>query len=165
VALKAPGLVSALVLAGTGHTQTPASREALEKRAQAALGGMPTVADTTLERWFPPGFAERNPAVVETARGWLLDIDPVVFSWAWRAIRDLDHAAGLPGLAVPTLLVRGAEDASVPEARMRAMAELLSNATFVTMPGAGHLAPLEQPEAFGRLVEGFLAEQPAAAAG
>jgi len=43
-----------------------------------------------------------------------------------------------------------------PPARARAMADLVPGAELVEIPGAGHLANLEQPEAFNAAVVRFL---------
>jgi pimeloyl-ACP methyl ester carboxylesterase len=37
------------------------------------------------------------------------------------------------------------------------MAELIPGSELVLMPGVGHLAPIQQPEAFNRIVLVFLA--------
>jgi pimeloyl-ACP methyl ester carboxylesterase len=63
---------------------------------------------------------------------------------------------GLVELEMPTLVAAGEFD--LPDFRVgpEALAERLGNATGSVIPGAGHLAPLEQPEEFDRLLIGFL---------
>jgi pimeloyl-ACP methyl ester carboxylesterase len=62
----------------------------------------------------------------------------------------------LPELSMPVLVVAGERDAKFISIGER-MAELIGdNAAFATVPGAGHAAHLEQPEAFRRVVEPFL---------
>ena len=157
VALKAPELLSGMVLTGTLHTQTPERRGIPLQRAQDALAGMPPLIEDTLARWFPPEFARANAGTVERVRQWLIELDPVVFSWSWEAIAGLAYGERLRGVAVPALLVRGTEDAAgraMPE-----MAQLLQRAQFVEMAQAGHMAPMEQPHAFAELVRGFIAHE------
>jgi len=75
---------------------------------------------------------------------------------AIRALRDRpDRTAELPEIAVPTLVVVGAEDALSPAAEARAMAAAMPNARVVDIPGAGHLSNLENPDAFTAALAGF----------
>ncbi len=58
-----------------------------------------------------------------------------------------DYRPLLAGIAVPTLVVAGEEDAVCPAAKQRALAEAMPNARFVAIAGAGHFALLEQQDA------------------
>jgi 3-oxoadipate enol-lactonase len=156
IALKAPELVGGLVLAGTSHRQTPEGRKAVEQRAQDSLQGMPAMVNSTLARWFPAPFLYLNGPEVEACRHWLLEDDPVVFSWAWEAICDLDYGDRIADIAVPTLLLRGEVDASATRETMQAMAKLMPRGRYVEIEGAGHVAPLEQAEAFTEKLVEFL---------
>jgi 3-oxoadipate enol-lactonase len=156
VALKAPELLSAIVIADTGHRQTDETRAAMTQRAQAALKGMPTVLDTTIERWFPAAFRAGDPAAVDRVKDWLLADDPVVFSWCWEAIRGLTYGERLRTIQLPALVVRGAEDASSRRETMQELAGLLPKGRYVEMPEAGHVAPYQQPAQFAALVRDFL---------
>jgi 3-oxoadipate enol-lactonase len=152
--LKAPELFAAMVLTGTLHAQTPERRHIPLQRALDCRSGMPPVVDETLMRWFPPRFAADHPDVIGRVRQWLLELDPVVFSWSWEAIADLNYGERLRDITVPSLLIRGTEDAagrSMPE-----MAALLPRGRFVEMAGAGHMAPIEQPDQLAILLSDFL---------
>jgi 3-oxoadipate enol-lactonase len=155
VALKAPELLSALVLADTGHRQTEESRKAVLQRAEASLKGMPAMLSSTLARWFPAPFLALNGAEVESCRQWLLENDPVVFSWGWQAISELDFGDRIANIQIPTLVVRGSADASSSRETMQAMAKLLPRARYAEIEGAGHVAPLEQPHTFAELLVDF----------
>lgn len=67
-----------------------------------------------------------------------------------------DSTGLLSTLDVPTLVLCGEQDAISPPAEMRAMTDLLPNATFVEIPHAGHLAPLENPSAANDAFRRFL---------
>ena len=56
----------------------------------------------------------------------------------------------------PALFIRGASDGLVSENYLKAYAGLLSNARTLTIPAAGHVPHLEQPEAFNSAVLEFL---------
>lgn len=64
---------------------------------------------------------------------------------------------GLTEIAVPAIVAAGERD--MPDFRegARRMADQLPCARHVEIPGAGHLAPLETPEAFRELLLAFLA--------
>ncbi|MCG7199928.1 alpha/beta fold hydrolase [Marinobacter pelagius] len=64
--------------------------------------------------------------------------------------------ARLPEISVPSLVVVGEEDQSLPPAASRQIHERLPNSTFAEIPGAGHLSTLEQPEAVNRAILDFL---------
>jgi pimeloyl-ACP methyl ester carboxylesterase len=57
---------------------------------------------------------------------------------------------------VPTLVLVGNDDALTPPARAEALAAAIRGARLVTIPGAGHLSNLEQPEHFNAAVRAFL---------
>jgi pimeloyl-ACP methyl ester carboxylesterase len=62
----------------------------------------------------------------------------------------------LPGIEVPTLVLVGAEDASLPVSLSRAIAERVPDASLVIIPDAGHLSSLEQPKRVLEAMLGFL---------
>jgi 3-oxoadipate enol-lactonase len=156
VALKTPELLSGLVLADTSHRQTEESRKAVLQRAQDALKGMPAMLHSTLARWFPAPFLALDGPEVQACRNWLLEDDPVVFSWGWQAISELDFGDRIAEIKVPTLVLRGSVDASSSHETMEAMAKLLPRARYAEIDGAGHVAPLEQPDDFAALFCEFL---------
>jgi len=91
---------------------------------------------------------------------------------AAEAIRQMARSASLPGLAaalrgmaarhdanellssikVPTLVISGEFDVISPPAEMAAWASRIPHARFVTLPGIGHMTPLEAPQAFNQLL-------------
>jgi 3-oxoadipate enol-lactonase len=67
-----------------------------------------------------------------------------------------DSTPLLAEIEVPTLVIGGEEDGiSSPEV-MGAMAQKIPNSRHVTLPRAGHLSNLENPEAFNTAVREFL---------
>jgi 3-oxoadipate enol-lactonase len=75
-----------------------------------------------------------------------------------RALVGWDAAPDLPAIAAPSLCVGGADDALVPPKRSLELAAGLRNARAAILPRAGHLAHLEQPDAFHQALDPFLAE-------
>ena len=66
----------------------------------------------------------------------------------------------LPEIACPTLIVWGAEDHLVPVGDADEFARLIPNSRKVVWSQTGHVAMLERPAAFNRLLAAFLAEEP-----
>ncbi|GHH44717.1 alpha/beta fold hydrolase [Lentzea cavernae] len=59
----------------------------------------------------------------------------------------------LQNLDVPTLLVAGEHDVSLPPSRAQEFAELFPRATLVVQPGAGHFPWVDDPGAFAATVQ------------
>lgn len=156
IALKAPELLAGIVLAGTGYKHTPEGRNAMQERADASRQGMPGMVATALARWFPAPFLALNPPEVRACRAWLGDDEPMVVSWAWEAVRDLDYSERIKDIGLPALVLRGSLDIASPRDTLQEMAKLLPRARYVEIDGAGHLAPLEQPAAFSAKLREFL---------
>jgi pimeloyl-ACP methyl ester carboxylesterase len=62
----------------------------------------------------------------------------------------------LPAISCPTLLLCGAEDRLCTPAQHRQMADAIPGSKLHLIAGAGHLPPLEQPEAFGTILVDWL---------
>jgi pimeloyl-ACP methyl ester carboxylesterase len=58
---------------------------------------------------------------------------------------------------MPTLVIAAAEDPSTPPDQGRAIADGVPGARFELIADAAHLAPVERPGEFNRLVLDFLA--------
>jgi pimeloyl-ACP methyl ester carboxylesterase len=70
-------------------------------------------------------------------------------AWGQRAMADRpDSKDLLARTTIPALVMVGEHDKLTSPQQSRTMAELLVNSTFVMIPDAGHLSPLEAPGAF-----------------
>jgi pimeloyl-ACP methyl ester carboxylesterase len=78
---------------------------------------------------------------------------------ALEALRDRPDATPcLAGIAVPTLVMVGAEDQLTPPPLSEKLATTIPGARLAMIGGAGHLANLERPEAFNDALGSFLGE-------
>ena len=66
-----------------------------------------------------------------------------------------DRVTALEDLRVPALVLRGAEDASAPQAAANAMAEALADVEVVVVPRAGHLSAVEAPAEVAAALRGL----------
>ena len=69
--------------------------------------------------------------------------------------RRRDQTDLLPQIKVPALIVVGAEDSVTPPPVARAMHALIPASRLVEIPGAGHMTPLEAPEALAAAIGDF----------
>jgi 3-oxoadipate enol-lactonase len=67
-----------------------------------------------------------------------------------------DRDAPIENIRAPTLIVAGEEDKVYPPELARGMASRIPGAELATMKGAGHLANIEQPDEFNRILLAFL---------
>ena len=80
----------------------------------------------------------------------------------WRTYRammrdPIEHK--LPGVRVPTLVVRGGRDPSVLQRWAEEAAQLLPGGRLVVIPGAAHAVNYDAPAALARVVLPFLTER------
>lgn len=81
-------------------------------------------------------------------------VETIVASLRGMAARP-DRTELLSAIGVPTLVISGEEDALIPPLDSHEMASAITGSEFVVIPGAGHLGPIERPEAFTEALRGF----------
>ncbi|MGH3011783.1 MAG: alpha/beta fold hydrolase [Gaiellaceae bacterium] len=155
---QAPERIAAIALVGTRATaDSPAQREAREDsiRLLGEAGREPF-----WEELAPRMFAEEaDPAVAAAARALALEQPITALVTAQETIRDrVDSRPTLPTIDVPVFVVVGEEDRLTPPSDSEAMVAALPNARFSRIAAAGHLIPLERPDAVAGLLVDFLEE-------
>ncbi len=106
---------------------------------------------------FAPGVAESRPELVNEVRAWMEATAPRGLEGGLLAMRDRkDFTPDLPLLDVPSLVVGAELDRTMSVDLSRAIARDLPRATLCIVPEAGHMANLEQPEAYNRCLIDFL---------
>jgi pimeloyl-ACP methyl ester carboxylesterase len=68
-----------------------------------------------------------------------------------------DAMPALPGIRVPTLLLSGSDDSWSPISQHEAMQRRIPHATLFEVHGAGHMAPIERPDAVALAMREWLA--------
>jgi pimeloyl-ACP methyl ester carboxylesterase len=79
---------------------------------------------------------------------------------ALEALADYPLEEELPKIDCPTLIVWGAHDTLVPVKDAKRMQELIPGSRSEVFERTGHVAMLERPERFNRLLREFLDEEP-----
>lgn len=155
----APERVRRLALSSTG-VHSVGSSEPEKRHALRALGherGFETLVDA----WLPPMVAEANrakPELYGPMRQMSLDAGQAVFDAQIAALLGRpEQESLLPQISCPTLVITGELDSWSPPARHEGIAAAIPNSTLVIVPGAGHMLPLEAPEALNEAIAGWLA--------
>src|SRR5262249_55030252 len=101
-----------------------------------------------------------SEAVDPVMRGYFIDRvarnDKAAYVRAARAAFGFSVCGALGGVRVPTLVVVGEEDRVTPPPLSADLAARIPGARLVRIPGAGHIANIERPLEFNRLVLEFL---------
>ena len=154
LAASAPERLTHLVLANTSPRM---DSHAMETPRTAVLeGGMASVVDAVMGRFFMPETLARQDADVASARRTLLNTDPRGYAGCCAAIRDMDQTGLVAQIRVPTLIIVGDRDVSTPwSGHGEVLARAISNARVVHLPTA-HLSNLERPRSFSSALADFL---------
>jgi 3-oxoadipate enol-lactonase / 4-carboxymuconolactone decarboxylase len=158
LAINAPQRLTRLVLANTSPKfGTP---DLWDARRKAVLeGGMQTIGDAVMQRFFSPD--KQSDAWAQSTRAVLLGTDPKGYAACCAALRDADHRAAISKIAVPTLVIGSDADPSTPwEAHGAVLAREIPGAQAVRLQTA-HLSNLERPRAFTTAALDFLLARPA----
>ncbi|MFJ5721095.1 4-carboxymuconolactone decarboxylase [Streptomyces sp. NPDC093149] len=146
LALRHPHRVASLALVAASPRFGSAD-EFRQRGVVVRTNGLEPMARTAPERWFTPGFAAAQPAIVEWAVQMVRTTDPGCYIAACEALAAFDIRAELGRITVPTLVLVGAEDRVTGPGDARTLVAGIPDARLALVPGASHLAPVEQPGA------------------
>jgi pimeloyl-ACP methyl ester carboxylesterase len=158
-----PHVVRSLVLAGA-YAGWRGSLPPEEVAARVARIGaeLERPADEWIDAYLPDFFAGEVPAGTrDLVRTMMREVRPTGTRRMLAAFADANLRPVLPTVAVPTLLLYGAEDARAPREVAEAMHRAVPGSRLVVVPGAGHDVALEAPRAFDAEVRAFLRAVPA----
>jgi pimeloyl-ACP methyl ester carboxylesterase len=120
--------------------------------------GVPAIADAMVPRLLGASsvsnrdLAERVQRIMRRQSAKTVEAD-------LTAMRDRpDRRGELSRVAIPALIVVGDQDTLTPPADSELMAATIPGARLVTIPGAGHLTPMERPGAVASALGDFFAE-------
>lgn len=157
LAAAAPDRVAGLIFCCTA--QKIGTAEVWNERiAGIRAGGLESLADAVMERWFSTDFRETRPAELAIWRNMLTRTPAEGYTSVCAAIRDADLTEAARAIAAPALCVAGTEDGSTPPEVVRGLADLVPGAAFEVVEGVGHIPCVEAPERLGRSISGFLKE-------
>lgn len=154
---RQPERVRALVLCDTrAEADDEATRRGRLRSAQRARKeGTAWLASEMLPKLLAEG--SRDAPIAAEVVAMVDSAPPEVVARAQEAMAERPDSRDLLGSAdVPCIVVTGEHDAITPPEVGRSMAAAMPRARFVMLPGAGHLSPLERPEAFNHVLLDFL---------
>jgi pimeloyl-ACP methyl ester carboxylesterase len=159
LALGAPGRVRSLTLVNPFARLRPGGPGGLATLALRLLllgtAPMRTVAAHVAGRLFP--WPEQHE-LYEAALASLSGTSRAAYVASLLALARFDARGQVAAIRQPTLVVVGDRDTSVPLAAKLALAAAIPRARLVVVPGSGHATPHDQPAAFNRALQQFLAE-------
>jgi pimeloyl-ACP methyl ester carboxylesterase len=158
-ARKYPNRLRALILADTRAEPDDAAGKANRDKMIAFAGdhSAADVIDQMLPKLVSDETRAKRPEVVAEVRRIASGQSTAGIITALKALRDRpDAGPGLTNIAVPTLVIVGADDALTPPAMAERLARDIRGAKLVTISGAGHLSNLEKPSEFTDAVRRFV---------
>jgi pimeloyl-ACP methyl ester carboxylesterase len=157
--LSPPDAFQGLVLADTRPQADTDEGRAGRKRMIDLVGreGSAAVAGEMLSKLTADQTREHRPDVAELVRTMIVNASPPAIAAAlYRMMARPDSTGDLARIACPTLVIVGERDALTPPDLSRDMQKRITGAELEIVPSAGHLANLEQPDAFNAAFAAFL---------
>jgi len=157
-AARYPDNVDKLVLIDTTPRYTDDMRGMWATRAaQARKDGVRALIPGLLDIWFTKEFVGSNPEAVRYVRFCFETCSGEGYALACEALAKADLTASTPGIKAPTLVVCGEQDIPSFLDAARWLEKNIKGAKLEWLNPARHCSVLEQPEAFRKILRGFLA--------
>ncbi|MFB7638152.1 3-oxoadipate enol-lactonase [Peribacillus butanolivorans] len=143
-----------IALCNTAAYKAPA--ESFDSRIASVLkGGMDAVVNGSLKTCFSASFHDRAPSEVEKLRGMVLATSPEGYAACCAAIRDMDQRDTICRIPVPSLVIAGSEDLSMPSSVVQFLAEQIPDARYLEL-AAAHLSNIEAAGPFTAEIVKFM---------
>lgn len=143
-------IASATVLCTGAAIGTPDAWR--ERAATVRSGGTETMVAAAAQRWFPEGFADREPLVSSALLEALRATDADSYAQVCEALADFDVVDRLHEITTPVLAVAGSQDIATPPDHLQRIAAGVEDGQLVVLDGVGHLAPAEVPARVAALI-------------
>jgi pimeloyl-ACP methyl ester carboxylesterase len=155
---RAPERLAGIGLVSTG-THLPKPGEA-EGRFALLARGVEQGMDALIDAWLPPMVHEPNrltPGLMDTLWRMCSDAGLDTFERQMRALLARPEIESLlPTIRCPAFVATGSDDVWAPPAQHEAIAAAIMGATLTIIPDAGHMVPVEQPEALTQALARWL---------
>jgi len=126
-------------------------------RETVRQNGLETIVEPTVQRWFSEDFKAAHPDVLDSIRRMIRGTTLEGYLGVTAAFIALDVEDRLQEIRAPTLYVSGAEDKlGGPPALMQGLSGKVKGARHVSVPNAAHIANIQNPEGFNRVLGEFL---------
>ncbi|MFC7847387.1 alpha/beta fold hydrolase [Arthrobacter sp. NPDC057388] len=132
----------------------------LERAETVRTQGTPVMIQGSAERWFAPGFMDREPEVSSRLLHSLRDADRFSYAFCCEALAGFDVRDQLGSITVPTQVVAGVLDDVAPPSMAEEVAAGITagggTASAATLGGVAHLAPAEAPAHTAELMRSLI---------
>jgi 3-oxoadipate enol-lactonase len=157
LAAHKPAAVRALILCDTAHK---IGSDALwnARIDMIQQGGLESIADAVLARWFSDAFRRANPAAVAGWRNMLVRTPVDGYVGTCMALRDADLTAAAQSLNLPVRCLAGSQDGATPPGLVKSMSDLIPGSRFQVVDGAGHLPCIEAPGKLAAVISDLVQE-------
>lgn len=157
VAQTRPDLLCGLVLCCTAARI--GTREDWQARiATVEADGLSALAAPTMERWFSPGFHQREPAILAGMVNMLTRQTPAGYVALCAMLGEADLTAEAGRIDIPTLAIAGSLDVSTPPALMQDTAARIRGARLEVIEGVAHIPCVEVPHEVASRIGAFLVQ-------
>ncbi|MBL7490843.1 alpha/beta fold hydrolase [Frankia sp. AgB1.9] len=127
-----------------------------DRAVTVRASGCAAMVTGSAQRWFAPGFPDREPEVAAQLLHVLAEVDREGYAWACEALADFDVRERLGAIATPVLAIAGAQDVVTPPASLAQIASGVADSRLAVLDDVAHLAPAEAPDQIAGLLRGAL---------
>jgi len=156
LASKYPDALNGLLLVDTkAEGDTPEGKKGRDEMIDIAkTKGAAAIA----EKMMPKMHSSKDPAVIDTLQKLMLACPAQTTQYALAAMRDrADHMSTLSKLNIPAAVIVGESDAIISQTVAKSVSDKLSKGELKIIPGAGHMAPIENPAAVNKAIAELMA--------
>jgi len=141
-----PDRVRSLVLANTAP-RIGTGEYWNERIARIEEGGIDSIGDVIVERFFSPQWRETHGEETKRSREILGGVDPEGYVGCCAALRDADLSDSVSSIRAHTMVLAGLHDVSTPPEALEELAATIPGSDHVVLD-AGHFSNVEAPEEF-----------------
>ncbi|MCX5496986.1 3-oxoadipate enol-lactonase [Kaistia dalseonensis] len=153
---NSPEHIEKLVIVSAAPHLAP--RDVWEGRAKTARteGGLHTLAEAAIGRWFTESFRAKNPEAIAKVRAMIMQTAPAGYAACCEALAEMDLRDDLALIPSPTLVLVGDSDPTSHPGKTREWVATIEGAQLQIIKQAAHLCNIEQAANFNKIALDFL---------
>jgi 3-oxoadipate enol-lactonase len=156
-AVDFPGEAAGLVLIGTNFLETPDEIAVMSAERAGRIGreGSQVLCRELAERWLGPRLRTTRPDTFSHWASVLAQTHPNTLASAFEAIARSNYQGEYPPFRCPVLVLVGEFDPPSTHLAGRQLRDLIPESRLLTVPGAAHVSPVEQPEWLANVIDAY----------
>jgi 3-oxoadipate enol-lactonase len=159
LAANAPERIDRLVLICTSAHLGPPDPWEERARTVREAGTVEVIADAVSARWLTPPWAAAHPEARDALRAMLAAQPPEGYAACCDALAGLDERAGAAAIKAPTLVIGGAQDASIPPEHQERLAASIAGARLEILDPGAHVVSVERADVVTDLIADHLDQE------